>query len=173
MQELKQIIREIPNWPQEGINFKDITPLLQDGEVFTSTVDNLADLYKNEKIDLVIGVDARGFILASAVAYKLGVGLAIVRKKGKLPSKTISQEYSLEYGSNTIEMHEDSIKPGQRILIVDDVLATGGTMAATCGIAKKLGAEIVGTAFLIILDFLKGEEKLNGIKVKGLIHYIG
>ncbi|MEK7680718.1 MAG: adenine phosphoribosyltransferase [Patescibacteria group bacterium] len=173
MLDLKEYIREVPDWPKVGVNFKDITPLLQDGEAFRLVIDNLVDLYKDEKVDLVVGIDARGFILASAVAYKLGVGLAIVRKKGKLPCKTVSQEYALEYASNTIEMHEDSIRPGQKILMVDDVLATGGTMAAACEIAKKLGAEIVGAAFLIILDFLKGGEKLNGINAKGLIHYMG
>ena len=144
---------------------------MQDGAAFRDTIDSLAELYKDQRVDLIAGIDARGFIFASALAYKLGVGLAMVRKKGKLPCKTISQEYKLEYASNTIEMHEDSIKHGQKILMVDDVLATGGTMLAACEIAKKLGAEIVGTAFLIILDFLKGEEKLQGIKVKGLIHY--
>ena len=171
MLDIKNYIREVPNWPKEGINFKDITPLLQDGKVFKNTIDQLAELYQEEKIDLVAGIDARGFILASALAYKLGIGLTIIRKKNKLPPPTVTQDYALEYGINTIEIREDSIKPRQKVLLVDDVLATGGTMRAACGLIKKLGGEVVGISFLIILDFLKGEEKLKDYKVKGLIHY--
>lgn len=171
MLDLKNYIREIPNWPKEGVNFKDITPLLQDGEAFKNTIDQLAELFKDEQIDLVAGIDARGFILAAALAYKLGIGLTIIRKKNKLPPPTVTQDYALEYGTNTIEMREDSIKPQQKVLLVDDVLATGGTMGAACDLIKKVGGEIVGIGFLIVLDFLNGEEKLKDYKVKGLIHY--
>ena len=135
---LKSYIREIPDWPKPGVNFKDITPLLSDKKLFSKMIDELAKPYKNKKIDKIAGIDARGFLLASALAYKLKTGIAIVRKKGKLPSKTISRQYALEYGSNTIEMHEDAILPGEKILIVDDVLATGGTMKATVEMIKEL-----------------------------------
>ncbi|MFA5061638.1 MAG: adenine phosphoribosyltransferase [Patescibacteria group bacterium] len=171
MLDIKQYVRDVPDWPKQGVNFKDITPLLQDKDGFKEVIDKIAEPYLNQKIDVVVGIDARGFLLASAVAYKLGAGLAIVRKKGKLPRKTIAQEYALEYASNIIEMHEDAIKPGQKVLIVDDVLATGGTMEATCNLVKKLGGEIVGISFLIILDFLKGEEKLKDYKIEELIRY--
>jgi len=171
MLDLKNYIREIPDWPKEGVNFKDITPLLQDGEAFKNTIDQLAELFKDEQVDLVAGIDARGFILASALAYKLGIGMTIIRKKNKLPPPTVSQDYALEYGINTIEIREDSIKPQQKVLLVDDVLATGGTMGAACDLIKKLGGEIVGIGFLIVLDFLKGEERLADYNIKGLIRY--
>lgn len=171
MLNLKKFIREIPDWPRKGVNFKDITPLLQDKEAFKTTIDNLAQPYKNKKIDVIVGIDARGFILAAALAYKLKTSLAIIRKKGKLPWKTISRDYTLEYATNTIEMHKDAIKPGQKVLLVDDVLATGGTMSATCEIVRELKGEIIGISFLIILDFLKGEERLRGYKVHTLIRY--
>lgn len=169
--DLKEKIREIPDWPEKGVNFKDITPLLQDKETFKFVIDNLAKPYLKDRPDIIVGIDARGFILASALAYKLGTGLAIIRKRGKLPHKTISQEYTLEYATNTIEMHEDAIQKGQKVLIVDDVLATGGTMEATCRIVKKLGGQIIGISFLIELDFLKGREKLKNYKVESLMHY--
>lgn len=171
MFDFKKFIREIPDWPKKGVNFKDITPLLQDKEAFRLAIDEMAKPYEDQKIDLAVGIDARGFILAAAMAYKLGAGLAIIRKKGKLPSKTISQDYKLEYAINTIEMHEDAIKANQNVLLVDDVLATGGTMSAACRMVLKLGGKISGIAFLIVLDFLKGEEKLRGHKVHGLIRY--
>lgn len=169
--ELKNFIREIPNWPQPGVNFKDITPLLLNPAAFRFAIDEMAKPFLNQKIDVVCGIDARGFILASALAYKLGAGLAIVRKKGKLPWKTVSRDYALEYATNTIEMHEDAIKPGQKVLLVDDVLATGGTMAATIGLVKQLGGEIAGISFLIILDALGGEKKLKEYTVNTLIRY--
>lgn len=171
MIDLKFLIREIPNWPQPGVNFKDITPLLQDPAAFKQAIDELTAPYLNQKIDLVTAIDARGFLLATAVAYKLGAGVVLARKKGKLPWKTISQEYALEYGSNVIEMHEDAVKPGQKILMIDDVLATGGTMAAAIDLVKKLGGEIVGVSFLITLSFLRGKEKLGGYEVRELIGY--
>jgi len=168
---LKNFVREIPDWPKKGVNFKDITPLLQNKKAFKAAIDGLAKPYKNKKIDVVVGIDARGFILAAAVAYKLGAGLAIIRKKGKLPWKTITRDYTLEYATNTIEMHQDAILPGQKVLLVDDVLATGGTMAATVDIVKELKGKIVGISFLSILGFLKGEEKLKGYKIHTLIRY--
>ena len=168
---LKSFIREIPDWPRKGVNFKDITPLLQDAAAFRQAIDELAKPYLNKKVDLVAAIDARGFLLATAVAYKLGAGVVLARKKGKLPWKTISREYALEYGSNVIEMHEDAIRPGQKVLMIDDVLATGGTMEAAIELVKKLGGEIVGVSFLIELSFLKGKEKLKGYEVREIIVY--
>lgn len=170
--DLKTFIREIPDWPQKGVNFKDITPLLQNPEAFCFAIDEMAKPYLGQKIDKIVGIDARGFILASVLAYKLGAGLAIIRKKGKLPWKTISRDYALEYATNTIEMHEDAVKSGEKVLLVDDVLATGGTMAATVDLVKKLGGDIVGIVFLIGgLSGLGGEEKLKGYKIHSLIRY--
>jgi len=171
MFEFKQFVREIPDWPQKGIGFKDITPLLQNSAAFKAAVDEMAKPFEDKGIDMVVGIDARGFILASAMAYKLGAGLVIVRKKGKLPWRTISRDYALEYASNTLEMHEDAILPGQTVLLVDDVLATGGTMAAAVDMVKQLGGSIYGLAFLTVLDFLKGEEKLGGYPIHTLIRY--
>lgn len=171
MQTLQSKIRTIKDWPKKGVDFKDITPLLEDGKAFKSAIDELAKPFKNQKIDKVVGIDARGFLLAAPIAYKLGAGLAIIRKYGKLPAKTISQKYALEYASNILEMHRDSIKPGERVLVVDDVLATGGTMKATCEIVERLGGKIVGIAFLINLKFLKGKEKLKKYKTYSLIDY--
>lgn len=168
---IKSKIREIPGWPHKGVNFKDITPLLQDGYLFSKMVDSLARPYLKKKIDKIVGIDARGFILASALAYKLKTGLAIVRKKGKLPAKTVSQEYSLEYASNVLEMHEDAIFPGEKVVIIDDVLATGGTMKAAVNLVKKLGGKIVGVDFLIELTYLKGRKSLKGQKIRSLLKY--
>lgn len=169
--DLKSKIREIPDWPEKGVNFKDITPLLQDREAFTYTIDKLCEPYLENRPDIIVGIDARGFILSAALAYKLKTGLAIIRKKGKLPHKTICQDYTLEYATNTIEMHEDAIQKGQKVLLVDDVLATGGTMEATAQMVEKLGGQILGISFLIELDYLKGREKLKNYQVNSLIHY--
>lgn len=168
---LKEKIREIPNWPQRGVSFKDITPLLEDPKYFRYLINQLAQPYLNQKIDKVVGIDARGFLLASSIAYKLGAGLAIVRKKGKLPRKTISQKYGLEYASDTLEMHTDAIKKRERVIIVDDVLATGGTMKATCRLIEELGGNIMGIAFLINLKSLFGEKKLSKYKIHHLVEY--
>ncbi|MFA5084414.1 MAG: adenine phosphoribosyltransferase [Candidatus Paceibacterota bacterium] len=168
---LKEKIREIPDWPQKGVNFKDITPLLEDAGSFKSVIDKLAEFFKNKGVRKVVGIDARGFLLASAVAYELGAGVAIVRKKGKLPSETVVREYELEYGSNTIEMHKDAIKPGEKAIIIDDVLATGGTAKAAVDLVEELGGDIIGLGFLIDLAFLKGKEKLSGFDVYSLIEY--
>lgn len=168
---IKSKIREITDWPKQGVNFKDITPLLEDSRVFKKVIDELAKPYLKNRVDKVVGIDARGFILAAALAYKLETGMAIVRKKGKLPPKTVSREYALEYGSNTIEMRHDSILTGEKVLIVDDVLATGGTMEATVGLVEALKGRIIGIDFLIELTFLKGRSKFKGYKIRSLAKY--
>jgi len=171
--DLKSKIREIPNWPKAGVNFKDITTLLEDREAFSSVIDQLAQPFMDQPIDKVVGIDARGFLLASPVAYKLKCGLAIVRKKGKLPSRTIAREYTLEYASNTLEMHDDAIKPGEAVILIDDLCATGGTALATCDLIEKLGGKIMAVSFLIDLPFLGGSLKIKqrGYKVNCLVKY--
>ena len=166
---LKSKIRVVPDWPKKGILFQDITPVLQDPKCFKELIDLMAKSVKGRKIDAVVGVDARGFILASALAYKLNTGLVIVRKKGKLPSKTIKKNYTLEYDSNTLEMHADAILKNQRVLIVDDLLATGGTIRATIDLVKKLKGKIVDVIFFIELKDLNGRCKLKGQKITSLI----
>jgi len=168
---LKSKIRSIPDWPRKGIIFRDITPVLEDKKLFQFLINQLAEFCKNKKIDKIVGVDARGFILASALAYKLKTGLAIIRKKGKLPYKTVRKKYTLEYASETLEMHKGAVKPGEKVLLCDDLLATGGTMKATTEIVKKLGGKIVGIIFFIELRDLNGQEKLKGYKVKSLINF--
>ena len=168
---IKQKIREIADWPKQGVSFKDITPLLEDKLLFLKVIDELAKPYLKVKIDKIVGIDARGFLLASALAYKLKTGVAVIRKKGKLPAKTISKQYALEYGSNTIEMHKDSILPGEKVLIVDDVLATGGTMKAAIDIVKELKGKIVGIDFLMELNYLNGRKILKGQKIRSLLKY--
>ncbi len=169
--DLKTAIRDIPDFPKKGILFKDITTLLENGELFQKVIDELADHYKSKKIEKVIGIESRGFIFGAALAYKLKAGVIPIRKKGKLPYKTISATYALEYGTDTLEMHEDAVKKGTRVLIVDDLLATGGTAKATAELLKKVGAKIVGIAILIELTFLKGRENLKGQDVFSLIKY--
>lgn len=164
-------IREIPDFPQKGVNFKDITPILANPELFASAINQLSQPYLDQNIDTICGIDARGFIFASAMAYKLKTGLTIVRKPGKLPFKTHQQSYSLEYGTNTLEIHQDAIIPGQRVVLVDDLLATGGTMAATIKMIEKLGGHIAGISFLINLSFLKGANKLQPHPIHYLIKY--
>jgi len=168
--DLKKFIIDVPDWPEPGVTFRDITPLLSDAAAFKYTIDQLARPYKNNLPDLVVGIDARGFILASALAYTLGVGLTIIRKKGKLPRRTLAKEYRLEYATNSIEMHLDAISKGQRILLVDDVLATGGTMAAAVELIEELGGKILSIDFLISLDALGGKNKLKH-PVRSLINY--
>lgn len=168
---IKQKIREVADWPKLGIGFKDITPLLQDKFLFSKVIDELAKPYLRAKIDKIAGIDARGFLLAAALGYKLKTGVAIIRKKGKLPSKTISKQYALEYGSNTIEMHQDSILPGERVLLVDDVLATGGTMKAAVDLVKELKGKIIGVDFLMELNYLEGRKVLRGQKIRSLLKY--
>lgn len=169
--ELKAAVRDVPDFPIKGILFKDITPILHDGRLFRIAVDSFADRHKNKKIDAIVGIDARGFIFAGAVAYKLGVGFVPVRKKGKLPYKTVVTSYTLEYGSETSEMHVDAIKKGGNVIIVDDLLATGGTAMAAASLVKQLGGNIVEIDFLIELTFLKGRERLKDFPVFAAVAY--
>ena len=169
---LKAVIRDIPDFPTEGILFKDITPLLANGSALKKTIDILKDRYRDKGITAVVGIEARGFIFASALAYALGAGTVLVRKPGKLPHKTFKQSYTLEYGTDAVEIHQDAFQPGQKIVLLDDVLATGGTIAATTSlIQNNFNAEIVEVAFLIELDFLKGREKIKELPVFSLMHF--
>ncbi|OGZ32465.1 MAG: adenine phosphoribosyltransferase [Candidatus Portnoybacteria bacterium RBG_13_40_8] len=171
MLNLQSKIREIPDFPKKGVSFKDITPLLEDAKYFRYLIDILFKKYKDKKIKKIVAIDARGFLIASALAYKLKTGLVIVRKKGKLPFKTVGCDYDLEYGKETLEIHKDSIKPKERILIIDDVLATGGTALAAAKLVKKLKGRIIGISFLIELLFLNGRKKLKKYKVDSLVQY--
>jgi adenine phosphoribosyltransferase len=167
--DLARYIRNVPDFPVQGIQFKDITTLLQEPEAFAGAVEAMLDRYADYEIDVVVGIEARGFIWGGILAYEMGAGLVLVRKPGKLPAETISAEYTLEYGTNALEMHHDAIQPGQKVLVVDDLLATGGTAQATCELVEMLGGEVVGVAFLIELTSLSGREKLSGYDVWALI----
>ena len=171
MEQLKNIIRDIPDFPKKGIIFKDITTLLQDAASFQKMVDLLAHRYIGKRIDKVVGVEARGFIIGAALAYKLGAGIVLVRKPGKLPSETFSKTYDLEYGTDTLEIHRDAIKHGERILIADDLLATGGTMTAVVDMVEGMGGDIVECCFMAELDFLDGRKKLPDGKVFSLLNF--
>jgi adenine phosphoribosyltransferase len=171
IEHLKSVIRDVPDFPQPGIVFKDITPLLADANAFSSVIDLIVVHYGRGNIDKVAGIEARGFILASPVAYHFGAGFVPVRKAGKLPWESEAEEYSLEYGTNTLEIHKDSIRPGERVLIVDDVLATGGTALATARLVERLGGKVIGIACVIELGFLNGREKLEGFDFFSLITY--
>jgi adenine phosphoribosyltransferase len=168
---LKTLIREVPDFPKKGILFYDITTLLKDKLGFALLIDSLAEHYLAKNIDLVLGMEARGFIFGPAVAYRLNAGFVPVRKPGKLPAATSKYDYALEYGTNTLEIHRDAIRRGERVIIVDDLLATGGTAQATARLAESLGAEIVGLGFVVELDFLKPREKLSEYDVFSLLHY--
>ncbi len=168
---LKSLIRGVPDFPKPGILFYDITTLLKDKVGFAKLIDGLSEYYLNKDVDVVMGIEARGFIFGPALAYRLNAGFVPIRKPKKLPAQTISQTYDLEYGSDTLQMHADAIKPGQRVVIVDDLLATGGTAKASVELAKQLGGEIVGLGFVIELDALKGRDKLAGYDVLSLMHY--
>jgi adenine phosphoribosyltransferase len=168
---LKKLIREVPDFPKKGILFYDITTLLKDKLGFARLIDALSVHYIGKDIDLVLGMEARGFIFGPALAYRLNAGFVPVRKPGKLPAETVKISYELEYGSNALEVHKDAITKGQRILIVDDLLATGGTAVATADLASGLGAQIAGLAFVVELDFLKGRDKLAKYDVFSLLHY--
>lgn len=169
MNDLKTYIRDIPGFPKEGIIFKDITTLLKNGKKFREAVDLFARLLEHKKIDIIASVEARGFIFGSALAYKLGAGVVPIRKKGKLPYKTYSLSYGLEYGSDTLEIHQDAFEKGANVLIVDDLLATGGTSRAVIDMVEKMGGKIVGLVFLIELTALKGREKLKGYDIISII----
>jgi len=169
--DLKKYIRNIPDFPQKGVMFRDITTLLKEPSVFKYTVDQFVNKYKNEHIDKVVSVEARGYIFGGALAYNLNCGFVPVRKPGKLPADTISQEYTLEYGKNIVEIHKDAISRGDRILVFDDLLATGGTVKATCQLVKILGGQVIGCAFIINLTYLQGTKKLKDYPVFYLIEY--
>jgi adenine phosphoribosyltransferase len=168
---LRAKIREIPDFPKPGILFYDVTTLLKDAAAYHESIDLMIAPYKDSHIDLVVGMESRGFIFSGPIAYQLNAGLIPVRKLGKLPAETVSVEYALEYGSNTLEIHKDAIKPGQRILIVDDLLATGGTVRGTIELVERLEGNIVGLAFLVELLFLKGRDRLQGYNTSSVIQY--
>lgn len=171
MQPLKSLIREVPDFPKPGINFYDITTLLKDPAGFKGVIDGLTEQYRSTPIDVVLGIEARGFIIAPAVAYALGYGFIPVRKEKKLPAERERIEYALEYGTDVLEIHRDAIEPGQRVLIIDDVLATGGTAAAVARLVENLNGVVAGLGFILELDFLKGREKLAGYDVYSLLDY--
>ncbi len=170
---LKETIRTVPNWPVEGVMFRDITTMLQNPEAFRFAMDRFIERYRDVKIDKIVGIDARGFIFGAVLAHQLSIGFVLVRKKGKLPYRTIEAEYSLEYGSNVIAIHEDAIGPGDRVLIIDDLIATGGTVAATAGLVEQLGGEVVECAFVINLPDLKGSEKIGKYPMFALTEFEG
>jgi adenine phosphoribosyltransferase len=171
MNDLKKLIREVPDWPKPGILFYDLTTLLKDKKGFGTLIERLCEHYAGKTIDVVAGVEARGFIFAPALAMRLGAGFVPVRKPKKLPWKTTKVTYALEYGSDTLEIHEDAVQPGQKVLVCDDLLATGGTAAATVELVRKLKGEVVGTCFAVELKFLNGRSKLPGLDVFSLIQY--
>ncbi len=168
---LKLKLRVIRDWPKKGVNFIDITTLLKDPEAFRRVIDILADHFSSKSVDVLVGIEARGLMIGAPVAYKLGVGFVPARKVGKLPHRTLSMEYTLEYSSAYLEMHRDGVRKGQRVGIIDDLLATGGTAAATAKLVEKLGGEVVDLSFLVELDFLKGRRKLGKYNVFSLVHY--
>jgi len=171
MEDFKSLIRNVQDFPKKGIGFKDITTLLKNGPALVAAVDQLAALFADQHAELVVGVESRGFIFGTALAYKMGLGFVPVRKPGKLPAKTIREEYQLEYGTDAIEIHQDAIQTGQKVLIIDDLLATGGTVAATTHLVERMGGDIVGIGFLIELDFLNGRDKIARYPVHSLVHF--
>jgi len=171
LQDIERAIRNVPDFPKPGIQFKDITPVLADPRLFAASIDLLTDSFKPGSVDAVVGIDARGFIFAAAAAVKLRAGFVPVRKKGKLPYRTHEQEYNLEYGTAIIAIHVDALKPGSRVLLIDDLLATGGTAAAAAALLGKLGVNILGISFLIELKFLNGRDRLKGYPVRSLVVY--
>lgn len=171
MNELKDLVRDVPDFPKKGIIFKDITPLLQNPQGLRTAVGIISDYYKNKKIDIVVGAEARGFILAPTIAFNLGAGFTPIRKPGKLPYEKMSMSYALEYGTDVLEIHKDGIGKGQQVLMVDDLLATGGTMSACCKLVESLGGRVVGCAFLIELTFLNGKKNLAPYDIFSVIKY--
>lgn len=171
VEELARSIRDVPDFPKAGILFKDITPVLADGRLFASSIERLTESFKPGEVDAVVGIDARGFIFAAAAACRLECGFVPVRKKGKLPWHAYEESYDLEYGSNTIAIHTDAVKAGARVVLIDDLLATGGTAAAAANLLRRLGANILEITFLIELSFLKGRQKLQGFPVRSLVVY--
>ena len=171
LERIKDLIRDVPDFPQEGIVFKDITPVLADPIAFSTLIDLIVVHFGRGNVDKVVGIEARGFILASPVAYHFGAGFVPVRKQGKLPSETVAEEYELEYGTATLELHRDAVRPGERVLIVDDVLATGGTAKAAASLVERIGGKVCGISCLIELEFLHGRDKLPGHELFTLIRY--
>jgi adenine phosphoribosyltransferase len=169
--DLKQMIRTVPDFPKKGVMFRDITTLIQDGVALNEVATLLAERFRAKRPEVVLGIESRGFVIGAAVALKLGVGFVPVRKKGKLPAKTLHAEYALEYGTDCIEIHADAIKPGQRVLLIDDLLATGGTAEAAARLVEQAGGKVIGCGFLIDLAFLKGAEKLKKYEVYSLVRY--
>jgi len=169
--DLAATIRDVPDFPMEGILFKDITTLLQKPDALKEAVDRLSNFAREQKSDVIVGVESRGFIFGMPIAYNLGLGFVPVRKPGKLPSEKISESYTLEYGTNTLEIHTDSVEPGQRILVVDDLLATGGTALATCKLIERLGGVVAGVAIAIELDFLHGRDKLSNYDIYSIMSF--
>ena len=173
MNDIRNYIRNVPDFPKKGIQFKDITTLTQNGKSFAKVIDLFDEKFRDLKIDVIVGIESRGFIFGGALAYKWGIGFVPVRKPGKLPAEKIREEYELEYGTDALEIHTDSIKKGQRILIIDDLLATGGTISATVNLIERLGGEIAGMAFVIELSFLNGRDKVNKYNIVSLVDYDG
>ncbi len=171
--DLKKAIRSITDWPIKGVIFRDLTTLMKDPEAFKESCDVLYDRYKDQNLDKIVGIDARGFVFGAVLAYKLGIGFVPVRKKGKLPAETIEKSYNLEYGSDTLEIHKDAVGDGERVVIVDDLIATGGTIGATVDIVRELGAEIVECSFIVELPDLKGRERISGCKVFAMMEFEG
>lgn len=169
--DLAQFIRNIPDFPQPGIQFKDITTLIRDGQALRQVIDTLTERYTNRGIQVVIGIESRGFIFSAPLAYNLGIGMVPIRKPGKLPAETYQVEYALEYGTNTVEIHRDAFEPGTRVVILDDLLATGGTVAAACELVEKVGGVVEEVAFMIELTFLNGREKLSKYPVYSMIQF--
>jgi adenine phosphoribosyltransferase len=170
-EELRARIREIPDFPKPGILFYDITTLLKDPAAYRESIDLMLAPWREDRVDIVVGMESRGFIFSASMAYLLNAGLVPVRKLGKLPAETITVEYALEYGSNTLEIHRDAIEPGQRVLIVDDLLATGGTVRGTIDLVERLQGKVVGLGFLVELEFLKGRDRLQGLRVESVVRY--
>ncbi|MDQ1272726.1 MAG: adenine phosphoribosyltransferase [Planctomycetota bacterium] len=171
MNDLKKLVRDVPDFPKKGILFKDITTLLQNPKGLRDAVETISTYYKNKKVDIVVGAEARGFILAPVIAFNLGAGFTPIRKPGKLPYEKISMSYALEYGTDTLEIHKDGVRKGQQVLMVDDLLATGGTMSACCKLVESLGGNIIGCAFLIELTSLNGKKALNNYDLFSVIKY--
>jgi adenine phosphoribosyltransferase len=171
LQQIQSLIRDVPDFPEPGIVFKDITPVLADPIAYSTIIDLIVVHFGRGNVDKVVGIEARGFLLAAPVAYHFGAGIVPVRKKGKLPHRTIEEEYALEYGTATLEIHQDAVSSAERVLIVDDVLATGGTAAATASLVERVGGKVVGIACLIELDFLHGRDRVDGYELLTLVHY--
>ncbi len=169
MDEIKKMIRDVPDFPKKGILFKDITPILQSGEAFHKVIDTLVQRYQGTQIDQIVGIESRGFIFGATLAYALKKGFVPVRKVGKLPWKTVSHTYDLEYGTDTIQMHQDAIRPGDRVVIVDDLLATGGTAQATANLVQQMGGKVAELCFIVELGFLEGKDRLKGMEIFSLI----